>query len=212
MAGECVAPPSGDTLRTIRQLFNSPGISSGAYAPMSDGTLLAFLLFLCGAIAGAFVTYLFALSKVAPPSTRDCPTGEMRVSALYLYPIKSCAGYAVESADITPRGFRHDRTYMVVDDDYRFVSQRKIPAMALVRPKFIDDTTLIVAAGEKTFQHTPVTSGECVDVVVWSSTCQALDQGDEVAEFLSEFLDTPGLRLVVRTHAHFSLFSASCYR
>jgi uncharacterized protein YcbX len=57
----------------------------------------------------------------------------MRLTALYLYPIKSCAGIAVTEAEVTLRGLRHDRRWMVVDENGRFLSQRTLPRMALLR-------------------------------------------------------------------------------
>jgi uncharacterized protein YcbX len=57
----------------------------------------------------------------------------MRVAALFVYPIKSCAGIAVPVADVTARGLRHDRRWMVVDEHGRFLTQRTLPRMQLVR-------------------------------------------------------------------------------
>lgn len=37
------------------------------------------------------------------------------ISQLFLYPIKSCRGIPVQSAQITPLGFKHDRAYMLVE-------------------------------------------------------------------------------------------------
>lgn len=56
------------------------------------------------------------------------------VKGLYIYPIKSAKGMKVSSACITPRGFKHDRQYMVVSSDGVFVTQRKYAKMALIVP------------------------------------------------------------------------------
>jgi len=37
------------------------------------------------------------------------------ISKLFLYPIKSCRGIPVSSAEIAPLGFKHDRNYMLVE-------------------------------------------------------------------------------------------------
>lgn len=37
------------------------------------------------------------------------------ISKLFLYPIKSCRGIQVDSAEITPLGFKNDRAYMLVE-------------------------------------------------------------------------------------------------
>ena len=50
--------------------------------------------------------------------TAEKPTfgGEaVTVVGLYHYPIKSCAGTALETAILDPRGIRHDRELMLVD-------------------------------------------------------------------------------------------------
>src|SRR6202000_85690 len=45
----------------------------------------------------------------------------MRLDALFIYPIKSCAGIALERAQVTPRGLLHDRRWMIVDEQGRFL-------------------------------------------------------------------------------------------
>lgn len=55
------------------------------------------------------------------------------VGRLFVYPIKSCGGVEVESAELKPRGLEHDRRYMLVDADGRFLTQRRHPQMALIR-------------------------------------------------------------------------------
>ncbi len=55
-----------------------------------------------------------------------------QISALNIYPIKSCGGIAVSEARAAARGFEGDRRYMVVDMKGRFVTQRQFPKLALV--------------------------------------------------------------------------------
>ena len=69
------------------------------------------------------------------------------ISQLNVYPIKSCAGIARDSVRLTPYGLEHDRNWMVVDAQGRFVTQRTHPRMALIRPA-LDDGELTVAAPE----------------------------------------------------------------
>ncbi len=62
------------------------------------------------------------------------PMSPISVSALYFYPIKSCAGIPLEMAEIGPRGIQGDRAFMLVDLSGRFITQREQPRMALIRP------------------------------------------------------------------------------
>ena len=63
----------------------------------------------------------------------------MKVSQLYIYPIKSLGGIAVSSVNITDRGFEHDRRWMLIDDNNRFLSQREIAEMALLQVEVLQD-------------------------------------------------------------------------
>ncbi len=54
------------------------------------------------------------------------------LSGLFIYPIKSLGGLALREAALTPRGLRHDRRWLLVDDDARFLTQREHPEMALL--------------------------------------------------------------------------------
>ncbi|MCY7310035.1 MAG: MOSC domain-containing protein [Chitinophagaceae bacterium] len=37
------------------------------------------------------------------------------VSSIYIYPVKSLAGFSVTEAAVTAKGFEHDRRWMLVD-------------------------------------------------------------------------------------------------
>lgn len=56
----------------------------------------------------------------------------MRVSGLYVYPLKSARGVAVEEAVLDPLGFTGDRRWCVVDPEGRAITQRECPALATV--------------------------------------------------------------------------------
>ncbi|WP_183559541.1 MOSC domain-containing protein [Mucilaginibacter sp. SP1R1] len=57
----------------------------------------------------------------------------LTISELYIYPIKSLGGVSLTSAEVTDRGFKHDRRWMLVDEQNRFLTQREFPQMALLK-------------------------------------------------------------------------------
>ena len=59
-------------------------------------------------------------------------SASLTLSGLHLYPIKSLGGYAVPAADVTARGLRHDRRWLLVDERNRFMTQRQQPELALL--------------------------------------------------------------------------------
>ncbi len=114
------------------------------------------------------------------------------VSALSIYPIKSCRGIALETARIGPRGFYEDRAYMLVDPLGYFITQREQPRMALITPALNEDGTLTVKApGMQEIIITATRTGKMHEVFIWDDTCLAVDQGDAIAEWFSTFLDAP---------------------
>jgi len=122
-----------------------------------------------------------------------------RIAALFVYPVKSCRGIAVERARVTARGLAagvSDREWMIVDDAGRFVSQREYPQLALVAVT-IDGTHLTLNAPGLGPLVVPIGgNGRPVrDVVVWHSTVRAHDMGDAAAAWLSRWLGT-SVRLV----------------
>jgi uncharacterized protein YcbX len=117
------------------------------------------------------------------------------VSALYRYPIKGCKGHALTEATTEARGLAGDRSLMIVDADNEFISQRTLPKMALIAPALHDDSMTLTAPGMPALAFTPGSEGRPVRARVWNDVCDAVDQGNDVAMWLSDFLREPA-RLV----------------
>lgn len=54
----------------------------------------------------------------------------LSLASIQVYPIKSLGGFPVREARLTDRGLEHDRRWMLVDEEGRFITQRECPAMA----------------------------------------------------------------------------------
>jgi uncharacterized protein len=111
-----------------------------------------------------------------------------KVSALHIYPVKSFQGLTVKSLEIGLKGPDHDRRLMVVDLNGRFLTQRLQPQMALVHTALQNDSLLLSKSTLPAFSHTILKEGKEVDVVVHKDTVRAIDQGDEVALWISQAL------------------------
>lgn len=55
------------------------------------------------------------------------------LASIHVYPVKSLGGFAVSEGRLTDRGLEHDRRWMLVDERGRFLTQREIPELALLR-------------------------------------------------------------------------------
>lgn len=110
----------------------------------------------------------------------------MRISGLFVYPIKSGAAWAVDAWPLGRFGLEHDREYMVVDEAGRFLTQREAPALALVTARLGQELEVVTPGGSAT-----APPGRRVPVQVWAHAGEALDCGDEVAGLLTDLLQRP---------------------
>ena len=111
-----------------------------------------------------------------------------QIAQLFIYPIKSCAGLALNEALLTETGFDLDRAWMVVDAAGMFVTQRELPRMALIQPKMRSDDLVLRAPGMLAL-HLRIDAVEAVSQVqVWDDRLQAYDMGDIAAQWFSDFL------------------------
>lgn len=117
------------------------------------------------------------------------------VAALHVYPVKSCRGIGLEEARLTETGLEHDREWMIVTPDGRFVTQRERPRLALIETRLTGDALVLSAAGHGSvgvpFDH----DGDPVEATVWRDRCRAHDQGEDAARWLTAFAGRE-LRLV----------------
>jgi uncharacterized protein YcbX len=70
---------------------------------------------------------------------------ELKLTGIYIYPIKSAAGIALEMAQVEKRGFQHDRRWMLVDEAGKFITQRQFPQMALISVRLEEDKLVVEA-------------------------------------------------------------------
>jgi uncharacterized protein len=110
------------------------------------------------------------------------------ISALYVHPIKSCAGIGVREALLIETGLEFDRAWMVVDAHGRFLTQRELPRMALVVPT-LKHTELVLRAPGMLALHLALDAVEApTRVTVWKDEVAAYDMGDLAAQWFSDFL------------------------
>ena len=113
------------------------------------------------------------------------------ITGLYYYPIKSCGGQQVEQAEVGERGIKHDREFMLVEaDTNQFITQREKARMALISPQVGQGYLQLEAPDMPLLKVAIAEEGPRRRTKVWQDSCETVDQGDEVAGWLSEFLKT----------------------
>jgi hypothetical protein len=118
----------------------------------------------------------------------------VQVTALYTYPVKSCAGIAHEQISLTPTGPLYDRRWMLGYDEggraLSQITQRDLPRVALVHPVISGDSLILSAPGKRDL-CVPLQDRalKMSRIMVWSDTVRAHDEGDEAAEWFGDYLN-----------------------
>jgi uncharacterized protein len=116
----------------------------------------------------------------------------LRISQLFIYPIKSLQGISLPSSVVTDRGLQYDRRWMLVDGDNRFLTLREYPKMTLLKVALHQDGLLIESlenAGSNF--KVPFSAGEDNDlesVTIWNATVEAKHVNKEADGWFSEML------------------------
>ncbi len=113
------------------------------------------------------------------------------VSALFVHPIKSCAGITLHEAELVETGLDLDRAWMVVDAGGMQLTQRELPRMALIQPSFKSGELLLRAPGMLGLHLKLDTVEAATRVQVWDDIVKAYDMGALAAQWFSDFLGQP---------------------
>jgi uncharacterized protein YcbX len=127
------------------------------------------------------------------------------LSALYRYPVKSCAGLSHEHCAITQGGLALDRHWVIVDQHNTFMTQRTYARMALIQPSLNTEHLTLDAPGMPALAIPWINENPApaaLPVRIWKADTLGFDEGNAAAQWLSKFLDTPCRLLRVHPDAN----------
>jgi uncharacterized protein YcbX len=111
----------------------------------------------------------------------------MRVSDLFIYPLKSGRGVALPSAEIDAFGLPGDRRAMITDPDGHFITQRELPELARIEVRADASSLRLSMADKETV--VPLPSAERrIDVSIWKTIVSAGLADDDSNRTLSKWL------------------------
>lgn len=120
----------------------------------------------------------------------------MQLSHIFIHPLKSAAPLSLGSVDIDPRGPRHDRRWMLVDDEGQFITGRKLGRLVTLGARPTPAGLQLHAPG-----HAPIRIPEPgpdaprIEVRVWNDTVHAPLCDEAANRWLAQVLGMPA-RLV----------------
>ncbi len=115
-------------------------------------------------------------------------SNDIIISSLYIYPVKSLAGISLQSSELDKMGLKHDRRWMLVSPSGDFLSQRTVPKMALIQPKFIDEQLILTHSESEDFAVPAANPQNTLLVNIWKDTVSAQRIGQAADDWLFEAL------------------------
>ena len=107
----------------------------------------------------------------------------MKITRLFIYPVKSLAGIEISSSKVLEKGLEFDRRWMVVDSDNQFLTQREHPNMALIRTS-VSQAVLKMSSAKGSVLVQP--NFRESEVTVWNDSFFARECNPEVNEWLTK--------------------------
>jgi uncharacterized protein YcbX len=114
------------------------------------------------------------------------------LASIHIYPLKSCAPLPLDAASVQRRGIAHDRRWLVVDADNRFITARQYPRLTLIRAT-ADDKGLHLAAPEMPTLRVDIPDANTsrLAITIWDDRVAPLPADARANVWISEFLGQP---------------------
>ncbi len=115
----------------------------------------------------------------------------LKLSEIYIYPIKSLGGIGLHSSVVEDRGLKSDRRFLLVDEKGVFITQRDSPQMALLKLSFLENGfgVLDIRNNSNTVIPFKSQSTESIKVKVWNDVCNAVRVSKDIEDWFSNALN-----------------------
>ena len=116
----------------------------------------------------------------------------LKLSEIWIYPVKSLGGIRMASAEVMPKGLRYDRRWILIDHVNKFMTQREHPRMALFKMS-LDQNKLQIHYSGETLDLFPDLDphGEPVETIVWNDQVSVNEVSPSHSAWISERLGHP---------------------
>jgi uncharacterized protein YcbX len=114
---------------------------------------------------------------------------DLRVSEIWIYPVKSLGGIRLSSCKVMEKGLLYDRRFMLIDEEGKFMTQRVYPKMALFKLS-IEDTQLTIRHQQESIALpiVPPISEPAQSVQIWDDRVHANEVSPIYSQWFSDLL------------------------
>jgi uncharacterized protein YcbX len=113
------------------------------------------------------------------------------LSAIHVFPVKSCAPLVLSDAVVETRGLALDRRWMIIDAAGKFATGRQHARLTLIRGQPNGSGIELTAPNMPALHVDAPTHGERIDTAVWGTAVTPLLASTEAHRWISAFLGSP---------------------
>lgn len=120
----------------------------------------------------------------------------LRISEIWIYPIKSLRGIPLERAQVRGKGLRYDRRWMLIDKNNVAMTQRIYPKMALFTPGIVDEK-IAVTFGKPNEVNVSVNFSTSIPQAynpitarIWDDEVEVVEVNPDISQWFSHHLET----------------------
>jgi len=112
----------------------------------------------------------------------------IKIKDIIIYPVKGLAGISLNECLALEKGLEHDRRFMLVEPDGKFISQREYPKLALFKTKILGEH-LEISYGNSELRIPLLKEETKLQVVtVWEHNVEAYRSDPSIDEWFSDHL------------------------
>lgn len=113
----------------------------------------------------------------------------LRLSEIWIYPIKSMGGIRLNSAKVAGKGLEFDRRWMLIDENNMFITQRKIPEMALFKLGMNSDSFTVRFKNESIqLPFNSILSSDLIPATIWDDSVDTIEVHERYSNWFSDKL------------------------
>ncbi|MBY0463141.1 MAG: MOSC domain-containing protein [Alphaproteobacteria bacterium] len=112
------------------------------------------------------------------------------ISELLTYPLKGTQGISSQIMTFADTGPEYDRSWVLVGNDGRFISQRTHPKLCLIKTEINENYLKIFIPDVGAIVIEQTCEGEPFEAVIWKDTCLVVEASKEASSLISDFLET----------------------
>lgn len=128
-------------------------------------------------------------------------TDDVVIEKLLIYPVKSLQGFSVDTTMLLAQGLEHDRHWMIINEEGKFITQRLLPLMSLVHTRIDGDSLILFKPSDPLLYDLviplqPFLSSQTLNLApmfatIWKDECEVIDEGAHVSDWLAQAIGIP---------------------